>query len=304
MGNNSKTNSFFYKMRSLSEKQEKLADYPKVVFANLESTMKYGVLSESDMDRFIMRNYEMSVVALTAKYNNEVLPAENKIRAENGQVQKKEKAVSTFRTQRAHLSALLFEIFGEGFASYFYTKNDDVDVRDYHRKLYDISIKADILKNRSLMDATILLRPCTNAEFHEPFMEYAFEDCKMEILFLSMYSQQAYKNGIEVIDKAKLSYLESLLSRPFTRKREKKTVIDREKLRLLVLMSKVVKSDLYSFATLAKNTDGIIKMNEKDILFDRLIEENKTLKVQNDRMKAALELDGMEADVLFKESGM
>ena len=348
MLNNSKYNSFFTKMKQLSDKQNQLGEYPQVVFLNVENMMKHGVFTSSGINKFIADNYNLSVVELTNKYNRDVLPALNTKRMEHGDKIKEPKSVATFRVQRAELSNLLLSIFGQDFDSYFYNKSETDNLDAWNKALYEINIKANLFKDDSLLNDTILLSSTLQDRYFKGFTNYDLDSCKPEILFLSLYSQLGYQSGLDDIDLDKLACLESILSKPVVSKQDGKKVINEDKIKLLVLMSKVANSQVYSVKTLAQHTDIRKELKEKDILINSLLsgkslngaeagliaqlqaenkdlrnrlkilgdtvtkqsnetieqlkalyEENQTLKKQNEGMRAALEMDDIDAAEVF-----
>lgn len=263
--------SFFYKLSQVEYglqneyglDGEKIKDLTlrRDVFKSIKEFVTRCSWTDSKNTKFIVDNRDIR--------NSKALVQAYQRNFPNG----KTKSAATFRVQRANISKLLFDMFGEKF--------DEIILFGSQEKLLEMQIRVDIVKrsNRNqnvLMDGVeskINLLHCNEAEDL-----IGLEDCMSELAFLSSYSKDYFERVTQNLDINKLKYLCNILAMDSILFINRSQIVNKQKIEILTAFHNANEngfnaiSDVFSKNTRIQETKTIFEVTEisEDELFDNV----------------------------------
>ncbi|SEW38777.1 hypothetical protein [[Clostridium] fimetarium] len=233
------------------------------------SQVEYGLQSEYDLDgkpikylqlrRDVFKSIKEFVTrcSWTNSVNTKFIVGNRDIRSSKALVEayerkfpnSKAKSAATFRVQRASISKLLFNMFGENF--------DYIILFESQEKLLEMQTRVDIVKssNRNhdfLIDGVgskINLLSCSESEDL-----IGLDDCKNELDFLSSYSKDYFERATQSLDINKLKYLCSVLEMDSILYNDGEQIVNQQKIEILTAFHSATKSSV----------DSMVKVFSKD----------------------------------------
>lgn len=187
-----------------------LSSEAKVALKHLVSFIESGVYSDSDIEKYIARNFRLSAQKLTEDYNSRHLGSPKK--------------PETFRSQISRMSLSLSSILGikSSELNEAFVNGNEVLFQRIEALIHAFSVESiDVAERFSLLQGYL---PTEISD-----TKYAIEDCQEELKILRTFDKLMIDRLLSGVNKDKLAFLISELSKPlYTRERsagEKSTVI-------------------------------------------------------------------------------